>query len=167
MSIPSVSIIDDDRSVRESTSDLLNSAGFATETFTGADEFLTSGRIGGASCIVADVRMPGMSGLDLHNRLQRAGNNIPIILITAFPKEGDRKCAMDFGVHGYLPKPFNGDDLLSSVRSALSDRRGQGHKEFGGALSLFHEPWWLSAATNGGYEEVMVKQGADISTSPM
>jgi DNA-binding response OmpR family regulator len=117
-----VSIIDDDPSVRESTMDLLNSAGFVAETFKDADEFLKSGSLDGASCVVADMRMPGMSGLELHDQLLRAGENIPTILITAFPREGDRARALESGVCGYLPKPFSEKDLLSCVGLALSSR---------------------------------------------
>jgi CheY-like chemotaxis protein len=90
-----ISIIDDDPAVREGTIDLLNSAGFVAETFTDADEFLKSGRVDDASCVVADMRMPGMSGLELHDHLLRAGKNIPTILITGFPKETDRARALE------------------------------------------------------------------------
>src|ERR1700731_4817722 len=118
-----ISIIDDDPSVGEATIDLLNSAGFVAETFKHADEFLKSGRVDDASCIVADMRMPGMSGLELHDHLLRAGKTIPTILITAFPRNGDRARALESGVSCYLSKPFNDKDLLSYVRSALSSRR--------------------------------------------
>lgn len=117
-----VSIIDDDASVREGAVDLLNSAGFAAATFENADEFLGSGRIADACCIVADMRMPGMSGLEIHDYLLRAGKSIPTILITAFPKEADRARAIQSGVHGYLSKPFSGKDLLSCIGAALSSQ---------------------------------------------
>jgi CheY-like chemotaxis protein/CelD/BcsL family acetyltransferase involved in cellulose biosynthesis len=115
-----ISIIDDDPSVREATIDLLNSAGFVAETFKDADEFLKSGRVDDASCVVADMRMPGMSGLELHDHLLRAGKSIPTILITAFPKDGDRALALGAGVCCYLSKPFSESDLLSNIRNALS-----------------------------------------------
>src|SRR5450432_3218423 len=118
-----ISIIDDDSAVREGTIDLLNSAGFVAETFTDADEFLKSGRVDGASCVVADMRMPGMSGLELHEYLQRAGKKIPTILITAFPTKRDRARALKSGVMGYLPKPFSEKDLLSQIDLAHSSRR--------------------------------------------
>jgi FixJ family two-component response regulator/CelD/BcsL family acetyltransferase involved in cellulose biosynthesis len=114
-----VSIIDDDPSVREGTTDLLNSAGFAAEAFNDADEFLTSGRLDATSCVVADMRMPGKSGIELHDDLLRAGKEIPTIIITAYPRERDRAHALQAGVWGYLTKPFCEKDLLSSVRSAL------------------------------------------------
>ena len=123
MPSPVVSIIDDDPSVREGTIDLLNSAGFVAETFKDADEFLKSDRVDDAFCVVADMRMPGMSGLELHDHLLRVGKSIPTILITAFPQDGDRTRALASGVSGYLSKPFSDKDLLSYVRLALSSRR--------------------------------------------
>jgi CheY-like chemotaxis protein len=118
-----ISIIDDDLSVREGTVDLLNSAGFVAETFRNADEFLNSGRTDDASCVVADMRMPGMSGLELHKHLVKVGKSIPTILITAFPKEDDRASALASGVSCYLSKPFSENDLLSYIRLALSPRQ--------------------------------------------
>lgn len=117
-----VSIIDDDASVREGAVDLLNSAGFAAATFENADQFLESGRIDDACCIVADMRMPGRSGLEIHDHLLQAGKHIPTILITAFPKESDRTRALESGVSGYLSKPFSGKDLLSCIGAALSSQ---------------------------------------------
>src|SRR3984893_16722981 len=111
-----ISIMDDDPSVREGTMDLLNSAGFVAETFKDADEFLKSGRIDDASCVVADMRMPGMSGLELHDHLLRVGKSIPTILITAFPRNGDRARALESGVYCYLSKPFREQDLHVDVR---------------------------------------------------
>jgi CheY-like chemotaxis protein len=159
-----VAIIDDDPAVREGTADLLHSTGLAAETFKDAGEFLKSDRIDKASCVIADVRMPGMSGLDLHDHLQRAGKNIPTILITAFPTDGDRARALTSGVLSYLPKPFNEKKLLSQIGVAHSPqhRSGAPHVGSGTLNSLFHEPWWLSAATNGRFEEVVVKQGSDV-----
>jgi FixJ family two-component response regulator len=114
-----ISVIDDDPSVREGTTDLLNSAGFAAESFKDADAFLNSGRIDTTSCVIADMRMPGITGIELHDQLQRAGRQIPTILITAFPRERDRTRAFQAGVWDYLSKPFGQNDLLSSIRSAL------------------------------------------------
>ena len=165
-----VSIIDDDPAVREGTLDLLNSAGLVAEAFKDADEFLKSGRIDNASCVVADMRMPGMSGLELHDHLQKAGKNIPTILITAFPAEGDRARALKSGVLSYLSKPFSEKNLLSQIGLAHSSRRGSDSHTSeqtrpakpGAEILLFHEPWWLSATTNGRNEEVVVKRGSDV-----
>ena len=111
-----ISIVDDDPSVREGTVDLLDSMGFTAKPFQRADDFLKSSCRPGTSCLIADVRMPG---LELHNRLVGSGNLIPTILITAFPNDRDRERALQAGVKCYLTKPFNEDDLLACIRSAL------------------------------------------------
>ena len=119
---PVISIVDDDASVREGTMDLLNSMGFTAETFPLADEFLKSDLLHTTACLIADVQMPGMTGLELHSRLVGSGNIIPTILITAFPDDGDRVRAMRAGVICYLVKPYKDDDLLLCVRSALESQ---------------------------------------------
>jgi FixJ family two-component response regulator len=121
---PLISIVDDDSSVREGTMDLIQALGFAAEAFEGASDFLSSGRIESTSCLIADVRMPGMTGLELHERLVGAGKIIPTILLTAYPNGQDRERALQAGVICYLAKPFNQDDLLACIRSALESRGG-------------------------------------------
>ncbi len=116
---PVISIVDDDPSVREGTMDLVKAMGFIAEVFPCAEDFLKSKRLHRTSCLIADVRMPGMTGLELHNHLVGSGNVIPTILITAFPNDRDRARAQRAGVFCYLAKPFNEDDLLTSIRSAL------------------------------------------------
>ena len=164
-----ISIIDDDPSVREGTIDLLNSAGFVAETFKDADEFLKSDRVDHASCIVADMRMPGMSGLELHDHLLRVGKSMPTILITAFPNKGDRTRARKSGVSGYISKPFSDKELLSHIRLALSSQRERVPNikssdvgKLGGEASMFHESWWLSAVTGGIFQEAVVKRASGI-----
>ena len=125
---PVIAIVDDDMSVREGTMDLVKAMGFIAEAFSCAEDFLKSKRLHSASCLIADVRMPGMTGLELHNRLVRSGNVIPTILITAFPNDRDRERAVQAGVKCYLTKPFNGDDLLACIRSAL-ECHGAGGRE--------------------------------------
>jgi FixJ family two-component response regulator len=117
--IPMVSIVDDDPSVCEGLMDLLSSMGFAAEAFPRADEFLKSDRPDKTSCLIADVQMPGMSGLELHDHLVRSGKIIPTILITAFPKDADRGRALRTGVKCYLTKPFSDSDLLTCIQSGL------------------------------------------------
>ena len=119
---PVISIVDDDESVREGTLDLVRSMGFIGVAFPRAKDFLTSERRHTTSCLIADVRMPGMTGLELHDRLVQSGNTIPTILITAFPDDTARKRALSGGVICYLPKPFKQDELLACIRAAL-DRR--------------------------------------------
>jgi FixJ family two-component response regulator len=118
-----VSIVDDDPSVCEGLLDLLSSMGFAAEAFARADDFLKSDRLDSTCCLIADVQMPGMTGLELHDHLIRSGKAIPTILITAFPKDTDRARALRAGVHCYLPKPFSEMDLLSCIHAALGPRK--------------------------------------------
>ena len=117
--MPVISIIDDDESVREGTMDLFRSMGFITVAFPCATDFLSSNHLHDTSCLIADVQMPGMTGLELHNLLVGSGNIVPTILITAYPDDGDRARALQAGVICYLVKPFNYDDLLTCIRSAL------------------------------------------------
>ena len=114
-----ISIVDDDASVREGTMDLLSSMGFAAEAFESASDFLNSNRLYNTSCLIADVQMPGMTGIELHNHLVGSGNLIPTILITAFPNYRDRTRALKNGVRCYLTKPFNENELLDCIRGAL------------------------------------------------
>jgi FixJ family two-component response regulator len=117
--IPMVSIVDDDPSVCEGLMDLLSSMGFAAEAFQRADDFLKSDHPDKTSCLIADVQMPGMSGLELHDRLVQSGKIIPTILITAFPRAADRGRALRTGVRCYLSKPFSESDLLACIQSGL------------------------------------------------
>src|SRR5437763_3995396 len=91
---PVISIVDDDSSIREAATDLLNSMDFVAEAFQRADDFLKSNRLHETSCLIADVQMPGMTGLELHNHLVKSGTAVPTILITAFPDDGDRARAL-------------------------------------------------------------------------
>jgi FixJ family two-component response regulator len=114
---PLISIVDDDQSVREATRGLMRSLGYPTEAFATAEDFLQSRRLAQTACLIADINMPGMSGLDLHRHLSASGNPIPTILITAYPDETARSRALDAGVVCYLSKPFQESDLLSCVNS--------------------------------------------------
>jgi FixJ family two-component response regulator len=121
-----VSIVDDDVSVCEGLQDLLSSLGLMAETFPGADAFLQSDRLDQTACLIADVQMPGMTGLELYDHLVKSGRNVPTILITAFPKDADRAHAMQTGVQCYLPKPFSEHDLLACVERTLVTRSDLG-----------------------------------------
>ena len=120
---PLIAIVDDDESMRETMKDLLDSAGFSAVTFTSAESFLKSKRARTVPCLITDMRMPGMTGLELHQRLVAAGRSIPTILITAYPDDVVRAQAAKAGILCYLPKPFASEVLLECVDSAL---RGQG-----------------------------------------
>ena len=116
---PLIAIVDDDESVREATKALMRSTGLVAEAFSSAEEFLRSPHLGRTACLVADVHMPGMSGLDLHRQVSTLSQRIPTILITAYPNDTVRARALSAGAIGYLVKPFSEDDLLNCIRSAL------------------------------------------------
>ena len=117
-----IAIVDDDHSVREALTSLVRSLGYVAIAFECAEDLLKSRRRRNLSCLIADVQMPGMTGLELHNRLVTSGEPIPTVLITAFPDERSRERALQAGVIGYLPKPFSEDDLLACIRSTLGGR---------------------------------------------
>lgn len=128
---PVISIIDDDASIRVAVERLLTSMGFAVHAFASANEFLGSPRLSDTLCIVADVEMPGMSGLDLQDHLAAHGANIPIIFITAFAEDWIRERAMKGGAVCFLGKPFDEAELLKCVERTLkgdgaADNRDQG-----------------------------------------
>ena len=114
-----VAIVDDDQSAREGIGDLVSSLGFDADTFERAEHFLQSNNLNRTSCLITDVRMPGMTGLELHDRLVAAGKRIPTIVITAFPKESDRRRAVQAGILCYLAKPFDERQLVDCITSAL------------------------------------------------
>jgi FixJ family two-component response regulator len=114
-----ISIVDDDESVREATEALIKSLGFRAQAFPSAGDFLASSRIEETSCMIADIHMPQMTGVELHQRLIDLGYDIPTILITAYPDEKVRVRALADGVICYLPKPFDDEVLLGCVRSAV------------------------------------------------
>jgi FixJ family two-component response regulator len=113
-----ISIVDDDASVRQAIRGLLRSAGFEAQVFASAEEFLTSGRLNDTTCLVLDVRMPGMSGIELQERLIASGHTVPIIFITAHADEDERARALDRGAIDCLRKPFSDDALLDAIAKA-------------------------------------------------
>jgi FixJ family two-component response regulator len=119
-----IAIVDDDESVREATKGLMRSMGLAVEAFPSGEDFLRSSHLSQTACLVADVNMPGMSGLDLHQRVAALPKGIPTILITAYPSDSIRERALSAGILGYLVKPFSEDELLNCIRSALSRKDG-------------------------------------------
>jgi FixJ family two-component response regulator len=121
---PLITIVDDDVMVCEATKDLVETFGFDSRAFTSAGEFLNSDCVSGTSCLIADVQMPGMNGLQLHRKLIASGRHIPVIFITAFLDERVRKRALRAGAVCYLLKPFDGENLRSCIRSALGYGKG-------------------------------------------
>jgi FixJ family two-component response regulator len=114
-----IAIVDDDHSVREALTSLVRSLGFIAMGFECAEDLLKSRRRRNVSCVIADVQMPGITGIELHDRLVASGEPIPTILITAFPDERSRERALRAGVIGYLTKPFSENELLACIRSSL------------------------------------------------
>ena len=119
---PLVAVVDDDESVRESLPDLLREFGFATHSFSSAEEFLTSDSLVKTGCLILDIAMPGMSGFDLQRELEHRGHSIPIIFITAHKDEVVRGRAFQQGTVEFLFKPFNDTALLQALNTALRVR---------------------------------------------
>ena len=119
MERPLVSVIDDDESVRESLPDLLKEFGFAVHAFSSAQEFLSSDSLGQTKCLILDVVMPGMTGLDLQQKLSRGGHDIPVIFITAQKDAGIREQAFRQGAVEFLYKPFSDAALLDALNVAV------------------------------------------------
>ena len=119
MSQGMIAIVDDDEAVREAMKSLVRSLGYGVSTFDSAEAFLNSEQIDDTSCIITDLQMPGLSGLDLQDLLIARGHRFPIIFITGYPNENARTRAMKAGAIGFLSKPFKFDDLLGHLDKAL------------------------------------------------
>ena len=115
-----ISVVEDDASVRQALGRLVRSLGFTVVGFASAEEFLRFGSLCDTSCLILDVHLPEMSGLQLQGHLAAAGYHIPIIFITAYPDERARARALEAGAVDFLPKPFGDEALLSGIRSALN-----------------------------------------------
>jgi FixJ family two-component response regulator len=120
---PVVFVIDDEKMIREGLQSLIKSVGLRVETFASAQEFLTAPRPEAPACLVLDVRMPGLSGLDLQLRLGESGNQIPIIFITGHGDIPMSVRAMKEGAYEFLTKPVRGQDLLDAVQKAIASDR--------------------------------------------
>jgi len=127
----SVSVIDDDRSIREAIGALLRSVGFSVAGFDSAEEFLKSGRPASTVCLILDLRMPGMGGLELQHRLSRDGHRVPIIVLSAHADEGARVRAMQAGAVAFLQKPFDNEMLLGTIESVRLRGSGSRRREPG------------------------------------
>jgi FixJ family two-component response regulator len=114
-----ISVVDDDESVRNSLKRLLRSMGFEVKTFPSAREFLHQGPLHDHGCVIADVRMPEMNGLDLQERLSDSGVSLPVIFITAYEDPGIRTRAMQAGALAFLQKPFSDPSLMDAICLAL------------------------------------------------
>jgi FixJ family two-component response regulator len=122
---PVISVVDDDASVRVGIENLLTSLGYTVHTFASAEEFLRSARLDNTSCVIADVQMPGTSGVELHGLMLARGHHVPFIFITAFPDEAVRARALKAGAVGFLTKPFDRRTLIVSLDTALERLDGR------------------------------------------
>src|ERR1700748_1881304 len=116
---PIVAIVDADEAVGNAIEVLMRSIGLVAQAFSSGEEFLRSPELSRTGCLVVDFDMPKMSGLDLHNNLSRLGKAIPTVLITAYPSDDVRARAVQAGIICYLPKPFDENDLLKCIQTAL------------------------------------------------
>jgi FixJ family two-component response regulator len=119
-----ISIVDDDESVREATKALVRSLGYSAVTFGSAEEFLGSEQATATACLITDVQMPGLSGIELQDRLIADNRRIPTIFITAFPDERLQGQALRNGAIGYLQKPFDESRLIDCIDAALKSHTG-------------------------------------------
>jgi FixJ family two-component response regulator len=119
-----ISVVDDDDSVREATKGLVRSLGYAAVTFASAEEFLRSDRVHQTDCLITDVQMHGLSGVDLQVRLTAAGHRMPVIFVTAFPEDRIRRRALEAGACGFLGKPFSDESLIGCLDRALKGHGG-------------------------------------------
>ena len=116
---PLVSVVEDDQYFRESMRRLMRSLGYNVEAFSSAADFLASPRLIETTCLIADVHMPAITGVELHRHLIEAGYTIPTILVTAYPDDVDRARALNDGVVCYLRKPVDEQHLIRCLRAAL------------------------------------------------
>lgn len=114
-----IALVDDDESIRESLPSLLREFGFATQAFASAEDFLDSGCVGHAQCLILDITMPGMSGPDLQRLLLQRRQTVPIVFITADSDQSLRPCVLEQGAIECLFKPFSDADLLGAIQAAL------------------------------------------------
>jgi FixJ family two-component response regulator len=119
-----IAIVDDDGSVRSAMRLLLRSFGYHSIAFESAEEFLHSSSVQDVSCVVTDVKMPGMTGVELQHCLITTGHRLPIIFMTAFPEESVKLRALSAGAHGFLTKPCDPQSLINCVETALQSKLG-------------------------------------------
>lgn len=117
-----ISVVDDDESIRTTTKLLVCSFGYQAAVFESAEAFLKSGQLRDTSCLLLDVQMPGINGLQLQSKLASAGRPVPIIFISAYGNKESRRQAMQAGAVAFLDKPFSDKQLLENIWSALMDQ---------------------------------------------
>jgi FixJ family two-component response regulator len=122
-----IAVVDDDESIREATTSLLRSNRFPAEAFSSAEEFLNSPSLVSTKCLLLDIGMPGMNGLELPRRLAGAGGRFPIIFITARDEPEIRLVAMRTGAVAFLAKPFSGSGLMKAISDALKPQPNENY----------------------------------------
>ena len=122
---PIISIVDDDESVREALRGFIRSVGFTANVFASAEEFLAWPDLGTTDCLIIDVRMPGMNGLELHQRLLADHHHIPVIFMTAYLDEDVRSRALGNGAVAFLLKPFGDEALLNAIKTSVKRNGGR------------------------------------------
>jgi PAS domain S-box-containing protein len=127
--VPLISIVDDDELARDGIRELVESLGYSAITFASAEHSLRSDVIAETTCLITDMQMPGLSGLELHEALKSQGYETPIILITAYPNEKHQTRARDNGAVGYLSKPFDDQSLIECLSAAIKSRSSQARQE--------------------------------------
>ena len=119
---PVIAIVDDDESFRHATISFIRSLGYSAAAFPSADAFLNSNAVKNTDCLITDVQMPGMSGVELQSYLIAQGHRVPVIFVTAFPEMEARGHALSAGAIGFLGKPFGDENLISCLNKALAIR---------------------------------------------
>jgi two-component system, LuxR family, response regulator FixJ len=128
---PVIAVVDDEEAIRDALSDLLLVMGYTCQTFDRAEAFLAADAPGRFDCLITDIRMPGISGLELLDRLKEAGSTMPVVVVTSMTDPVTRRRALEGGAHAYLTKPVTDDVLLQSLKTALPDRDISGDDEGG------------------------------------
>lgn len=124
--LPTVAIVDDDEAVREALGDLLMVSGLACHTFAGAASFLAARAEGHFDCLITDIRMPGMTGMELIERLHDEGTGLPVIVLSSVLDEQARAHALSLGARAWFTKPVSDERLLGAIAAAIDDGRGGG-----------------------------------------
>jgi FixJ family two-component response regulator len=119
---PVIAIVDDDESFLQATISFVRSLGYSAAAFPSANAFLNSNAVENTDCLITDLQMPGMSGIELQNYLLAQGNRVPVIFVTAFPETEARGDALRAGAVGFLGKPFGDENLISCLNKALATR---------------------------------------------
>ena len=122
--VPVIAIVDDDESFRRATASFIRSLGYSVFQFASAQTFLKSDYLDNTDCVISDVQMPGMNGIELQDELIAQGRRLPIIFVTAFPEMNARSRALASGAVGFLAKPFSDVELIACVNTALAASGG-------------------------------------------